>query len=104
MIGGGNGDNNVTHVAGEDDWWDGRPGPAFTAHLLLGGRRAQPQTCIRVDCVQGFPDRTKILVIIVPGADVTVTEIANNVRRGPGDGNHALILLTGEAADQGGLT
>jgi hypothetical protein len=62
---------------------------------------AQPQTYAHVDCVQGIPAPTKIVVLVVPGADVTAIEIANYARRGPGDGNPALILLTGEAADWG---
>jgi hypothetical protein len=60
-----------------------------------------------MDYAQGFPPLRKIVVIvnaIVPGADVTMIEIANNARREPEDANPALILLTREAADQGGLT
>jgi hypothetical protein len=44
----------------------------------------------------------KIVVVVAPGADITAIEITINARRGPGNGNPALILLTGEAADQGG--
>ncbi len=35
MIGDGNNDNNVTHVTGEDEWRNSRPGPASAAHPLL---------------------------------------------------------------------
>ena len=53
--------------------------------------------------MQDFPDPTKIVVIvivvIVPGADVTVIQIANTMSWWPGDANPALILLTGEVAN-----
>jgi hypothetical protein len=33
MIGGGNGDNDVTHIVGEDKQCDSQLGPISTAHL-----------------------------------------------------------------------
>ncbi len=36
MIGSGNGDNDVTHVVGEDERHNDQLGPTFAAHPLLG--------------------------------------------------------------------
>jgi hypothetical protein len=45
-----------------------------------------------------------VVIVIVPGADITMIEITNNARRGLGGANPALILLTGETADPKGPT
>ena len=90
---------------------DGRPGPASAAQApCRRGRRAhtRPRAC--VDCAQDFSAPTKIaiiliVIVIIPSADITTIEIANNARRGSGGGaSPALILLTGETADSEGST
>ena len=89
---------------------NGRPGPPSAAQApCRRGRRAhtRPRACI--DCAQDFSAPTKIaiigiVIIIVPSADITTIEIANNARRGSGGASLALILLTGETADLEGST
>ena len=89
---------------------DGRPGPASAAQApCRRGRRAhtRPRAC--VDCAQDFSAPTKtaiiiVVIVIIPSADITPIEIANNARQGSGGASPALILLTGETADLDGLT
>ncbi len=88
----------------------GRPGPASAAQApCRRGRRAhtRPRAC--VDCAQDFSAPTKIaiiliVIVIIPSADITTIEIANNARWGSWGASPALILLTGETADLEGLT
>jgi len=89
---------------------DGRPGPTSTAQApCRRGRRAHTRRRARVDCAQDFSAPTKIaiigvVIVIVPSADITTIEIANNARRGSRGASPALILLTGETADPEGST
>ncbi len=84
---------------------DRDPHPQFTH--CRGRRRAKPQPSVHVNCAQDFHAPRKIavvVIIIVPGADITMIRMTNNARRMPGGINPALILQTGEAADLGGPT
>ena len=89
---------------------DGRPGPTSAAQApCRRGRRAHTRPRARDDCAQDFSAPTKItiivvVIIIVPSADITTIEIANNARWGSWGASPALILLTGETADLEGLT
>ena len=97
-------------ITEEDEWRDGRPGPASAAQApCRQGRRAHTQPRARIDCAQDFSAPTKIaiivvVIVIVPSADITTIKIANNARRGSGGASPALILLTGETADPEGST
>jgi len=100
----------VPLITEEDEWRFGRPGPASTAQApCRQGRRAHTRPRARVDCAQDFSAPTKIVIIvvaivIVPSADITTIEIANNARRGSGGASPTLILLIGETADLEGST
>jgi hypothetical protein len=47
VIRGGNGNNDVPQVMGEDERCDGQPGPASAAHLSLGQEGTALTTCPR---------------------------------------------------------